>query len=400
MEGARKKIVLGVGIGVLVMLGVLLVILIIKDSKKPEDAKTDEDSVDIPKFQLVEITGTRNNRNRDQEVVSYEYDEFGRYSKVTYKIVQPGADQEQYLLECDFSYGYEDGEPYSKMSYVDSYGIKNTRTYDASGTLRKEEMFLSGKNWDDVIAQTTIYDEKGREIQDINYEYDGSISSIEERAYDAYGNTVQWLRKDYDDGEETVTVRFRGECDEKGRVVRLYVPEYETPVREIEYFDDGSRVDRSNSDDYYYDSEGRETKHVMYSDDRITRTIEREYQNTEYGYLETEIVTEYPEGTTRRTDTEYDSEGREIYRKEYDRGNELYVVRDDAGRIIRKEEKFAEGGVLIRETYGYDEDGNLISQERSDRTLTYRYVPVSLTAEQAKERAKFCDGEKMLPWND
>ena len=404
MEGARRKVILGLGISVLVLLSVLLIILIFTDrdkKKKKDDTQGDEASVEIPKFLLSEITRLRKGRDTTEETLHFEYDEFGRCTTITYKTTE----EEDYQLTYHFSYWYEDGEPYTSAYYDSSRSgdYRVTWTYDSGGTLRKEETaVVNGDNpGEKTVLETVLYNDRGDELQRIEYNYSGIILSADERTYDAYGHTIRWVKKKYQNGEETVLVLLEGECDEKGRVVRYYDVDEGFLRTEIAYYDDGSRYEEDYARDGgkisegYYDSEGRKLKNYMYDAGELSRTIEYEYHDTEYGYMKTETVTYCSEGIVRKFDTEYDLKDKILYQKDYTNGSEEYVVRDDAGRIISEERRTATGRITKVQTYEYDGEGNLISKKDDNTKSTYKYAPVSLTAEQAKEREKFYFDEEI-----
>ncbi|MBO4652879.1 MAG: hypothetical protein J5649_06145 [Lachnospiraceae bacterium] len=406
MERGRKIVIWGIGICVTLLLAFVLIIALISNKdkkKKPDDGQTEDSSVEIPKYLLSEIHNWDKSRNEAGVTVLFEYDEIGRWSRVTCRYSEDDSEQ----LVYEFSYRYENGEPFTVVSLSGIYEVlTTTKTYDSSGILREEETTYEDPDEPgrEVVVETVRYDEKGNETLKIEYDFSGSVASKEEIEYDAYGKYVKWVRTRYEDGYETVTEHLKSECDEKGRVVRYIDPDTNALSMEFQYLDDGSRIevdyawDGRKNREYFYDSEGRLVKHIIYDEGEIGRTLEYEYTPTEYGYMETETLTDYPEGEVKKQDTEYDSKGKMIYQKDYSFGEEFYVVRDDTGRIISEERKSSDGNVWYKLTYEYDEEGKLISEDDRDTLTTFRYVPVSLTAEQAKERAKFYLDEKLYQW--
>ena len=406
MDRERKIVFWGIGVSVVLLLAFVLIIVFLPDKqdkkKKPDDVPTEESSAEIPKQLVSEIRALDKSRN-DSTYVVFEYDETGRWSKVTCRYTEDESGQ----LVYEFSYRYENGEPYTSVTLSGIYdALTTTKTYDSSGILRGQETFYEDPDAPgrDVVVETVRYDEKGNETLRIEYDLSGSVTSKEEREYDAYEHYVKWVRTRYEDGDETVTEYLKSKCDEKGRVVRYYDPDTYDMLCEIQYLDDGSRIEVDYDTDgrktweNVYDSEGRHVKLIRYDEGRIGKTLEYGYTPTEYGYMVTETSTDYPEGEVSKRDIGYDSEGKKIYEKEYTFGEEYYIVKDETGRIIREERKNSDGNIGYRLTYEYDEEGKLISKEDDSTLTTFEYVPVSLTGEQAEERAKFYLDEELYRW--
>ena len=343
MERERKIVFWLIGVCVALLLAILLIIVLRsnKDTeKKPDSAQKEEAS---EKYLLSEICTRDKSNNEVKETVSFEYDEFGRWSKATrrYKVWYTDDEWEQMVYE--FSYPYVNGEPYTLVTLSGIYeGQTQTNTYDSSGHLRKSEMMEENpdKPGQKVVTKTVLYDENGRKTLLHAYWLSGRDRAREEIEYDVYGHYINWVLTEWDEsGNAYVNDKYyRSECDEKGRVVR-HLDSDGNLIYEFQYFDDGSRIEveydwegnENKEQEYYYDSEGRVVKQIAYEDGKIKSTLEFE-----------------------NTPTEYDNN-----------------------------------------TYEYDEKGNLISKEDATTLMTFKYVPASLTEEQEKEGAKFYLDEEM-----
>ena len=405
MERGRRLVFCGIGVCVVLLLAFWLIIAFLPakedKKKKPDDAQTEEPSAEIPKQYLVsEISSRDKSKNEVEETVLFEYDELGRWSKVT-RGYREWGEWEQLVYE--FSYSYVNGEPYTVVVLSGLYETTTqTNTYDSFGRLRRSEKAQEDpqKPGRKVVLSTVLYDNYGRETLMTAYDLSGRVKAKEEREYDIYGNYTKWVLTEWDNqGDEYVSVRYKSECDETGRVVRYLDPDSERLIKEFQYLDDGSRIeveydfrDGSKVRESCYDSEGRMVKQEIYVYGSVS-TYEREYTPT--GYIGTNS-SEYPEGKGILSEFEYDSAAeRVIYSKDYKRREEFCVVRDDTGRILCEERKDFEGHILYKKAYEYDKEGNLISEEDNDMLTTYKYVTVSLTEEQEKARAQFFLDEEM-----
>ena len=411
MERGRRVVFWGIGVCVVLLLAFVLIIVLLPDKeekkKKPDDVPTEESSEEIPKQSLVsEISTWDKSKNETEETVLIEYDEIGRWSKVirTCRGWYTGAEWEQRVYE--FSYPYVNGEPYTVVTLSGLYeGWTQTNTYDSSGHLRKLERVEENPDepGQKVVTRTALFDENGRETLMNAYWLSGSNRAREEIEYDVYGHCVKWVLTEWDkSGNKHVNDRSKSEFDAKGRAVRYLSSE--GLVCGVQYLDDGSRIEVEYEDEssgkkwreYYYDSEGRVVKEMLYSADGVVWST-TEYEYTPTGYKTFGKYTE--DGVLGETEAEYDSEtGMLIYSKDYLRNEEYSVVRDDDGRITSKEWKDFEGHLQSKKTYEYDEKGNLISTEDETWLMTFKYVPASLTEEQEKERAKFYLDEELYQW--
>ncbi|GEM_PF-3535984 len=153
MERGRRLVFCGIGVCVVLLLAFVLIIVLLPDKgdkkKKPDDAQTEEPSAEIPKQYLVsEISSRDKSKNEVEETVLFEYDELGRWSKVT-RGYREWGEWEQLVYE--FSYSYVNGEPYTvvvltgrilceeRKDFEGHILYKKAYEYDEEGNLISEE---------------------------------------------------------------------------------------------------------------------------------------------------------------------------------------------------------------------------------------------------------------------
>ena len=245
---------------------VALMVIIFRD-KEPEEPKDKPDVTEqvagsatvsaTPGAQAVimlktVVSYTYDNGKKADSSIRYEYDELGRRVKrTTYT-----GDMPEYVTE----YVYEEDTHYTKViDHSKTPGMETWSWYDPSGVMRKKIWLDANSAGEQVLIAWKESDEKGRQTLYSWYATDGSgeLSRIE-TTYDAYDHKMSEKEISYDgdgdgvpDGAMIEKVQVRSVCDDQGRVICQYVPEYPNYTGEdkwcisfaVEYHDDGSRTE-------------------------------------------------------------------------------------------------------------------------------------------------------------
>ena len=239
-----------------------------------------------------------------------------------------------------------------------------------------EVMFLVSKKTetvnDDTTATTYEYDDSGMLIKENTDS--GSKSLMHEYTYDENGNIVSDHYKS--SADEYTTIFYYGE---NGNIIKQYVKE-----NPGEYLS------------YEYDAEGRRTKTFAYlndklvfemvytySDGKVTVVSEGAKVGKEIGVFDEErkLLLELINDNSHRT-IEYDDYGnvvKDVMEKEDGTGysNEYSYEYSVTGNISKKN---GPSGIT---SYGYDNNGNLLSEITTDGTgeeisrIEYEYISFS-----------------------
>ena len=403
MRKTQRNIIIGICFCAIIAWVVLM--LIIFGEKKNTAGKNSKKSPDnVTSSEKTEVWVLSELYYNGEKALTFDADSRGRVSKATY--IEEG-------IVYGFEYIYQDGEPITRVTRTDDT-YKVVREYNSKGMLLREQTYFKYKDdpsyeqyfpdGKDYYALDEVFDENGRVIQSIEYLPDGSVEEERKSKYDPNGRRISYIIKRIKNGEETVVDIDLVELDSEGRLVRRYGTDG-TLSEEITYFPDGHYVvigyfsDGRKSHEIEYNTEGRISKHTMYSEENISRVLSYEYKATENGYMMTEKYEDFPDGPVRITETEYDLEGREIYRHEDVYTFSEYLVKDDQGRIIRREKRYDDGRITVESSIEYDEHGNRITKNEYGRSYEWKYNSIQITKAIAEENAKFFFDDELYLWS-
>ncbi len=327
---------------------------------------------------------------------TYRYDENGRVIACVYE----GQDGEYTYEYWDVSYLVKEIEPFKVYA---GENHRNETVYAPNGqmTIQAEYRLRESDGGLDTIGVIecneagllTRFYYKGdseNQVYDEIIEYDGNGYIIRDAVQTSEGG-------DY------VTQSY-GECDEEGRVIRTYSVDdrgAKKLTREISYHGDGSRDETEYGERYVYtycfDAAGREiymgwsegsgkiaeyTIHT-YTDTPGETTKESKYYQSDGTLINTVI-------------TGYDNQGNIIFQKRTNAdGTERYLVertRDEDGNIIEwnngteRKLEYDSHGNLIRETIKFASAG---TGDPDISIREFEYSSVFLEKEVVEENAKF-----------
>lgn len=409
-----KWTVIGISAALLVAWGVLMVVIFGgKDGTDNAVNKGTATPTPMPEGDVVVWCLTDRCETEADGSVSgtlYEYDELGRcVSAVRY------VGSKEYRKDSR-SYTYDTTTGLVTEEWQDTYDFEKPITYrfsysyDCEGNIRRyAEMRLSDDGQflleytkevlDDGTSTDIYYDDTGK--QDVFYQYDAYHNII--RGYSASDNEVLQ----------------RGERDSQGRVIKVYdVTSYgEELQKEIVFDEDGSRKETS-----YSEADSETIFMVEEYDAKGNRTFYQWYNEGE------------PTGSRWRTTVENGPAGETLWESQYDfstgeekllvtyvtktnpDGRYLYVstirygATGEDGNLIPKEtvqyrEECDELGRTVKmikdEIEGkcsYDQHGNISSVEWSNGSrMDFTYVPITIPAAKAAEKARFYDPITALP---
>lgn len=327
---------------------------------------------------------------------TYRYDENGRVIACVYE----GQDGEYTYEYWDVSYLVKEIEPFKVYA---GENHRNETVYAPNGqmTIRAEYRLRESDGGLDTIS-VTEWNEAGLATRIYRKDNSGNFVSDEVIYYDGNGYITSDT-KQTSEGGDWVTWNY-GECDEEGRVIRTYSVDdrgAKKLTREISYHGDGSRDETEYGERYVYtycfDAAGREiymgwsegsgkiaeyTIHT-YTDTPGETTKESKYYQSDGTLINTVI-------------TGYDNQGNIIFQKRTNAdGTERYLVertRDEDGNIIEwnngteRKLEYDSHGNLIRETIKFASAGT----GDSDISIReFEYSSVFLEKEVAEENAKF-----------
>jgi YD repeat-containing protein len=244
------------------------------------------------------------------------------------------------------------------------------------------------------------YNEAGKAAKETHFSEDGEVDSYTLNEYDDRGRLVSSVQYDAD---EILCQQTTQQYDEEGHLVcqgNIYgegSPEYLTKF----VYENGllMRQDSYDEDDFdftekefAYDSEGRLTKEIDYSDDgEVLYAIENQYN--EKGLLSQMIRNEVAAKDRRTYQFAYDERGNKVKDLVYNYNEELiakayYTYNDDDQPLevetedldrYQKATYTYEGAHLVEEALT-DKDGNVLSKttyhynEQDDIDLITRYI--------------------------
>ncbi len=267
----------------------------------------------------------------------------------------------------------EETDPIATMSYG-ADGIVSELLNYSDGSLRQKQNFENGNlvysarylvgGTEPISAEGWEYDEAGRIISEFGYDSDGNIGDKLDYAYSVDSNGRETEAYAVADGEKYLMRSY--EYDEDGNCVREnYYDPYTGALTDIKASEYDSNGNVTSSTEYYVfqDSNG---------EDMLRFSNQSEYTYDEEGNLLTEKV--YNE------DEEHDSE------------KFLSVTRTNTysdGKLILTEHMAPETGLVGKEEYEYDENGNLVLYRRTSYSeidvvleKKYTYREFMLTAEE------------------
>lgn len=405
---------------------------------------------------------TDDDGNDKNSGVRYKYDDFGRRIR-RYEF---DDNAEGYVAE----YEYEQNPGYTKViERGEIESLEMWTWYDPSGVKRKQMSFSEDYEGRPVRTSYSEYDENELQTLYVWYAFGGTDELIRVvTSYDEYGHTVSQKRESYDgnyDGEPDdaviETVQIRSVCDNQGRVIRQYVPEYPNDTGEdkwcvslmVEYHDDGSRTEtsygfmegNSKSDTYEgavvkgditeiveYDANGNEMSRLLCGDDVRGNSSEEKtvYTRDEQGrvltesfYIRGELITGkefayYLEGRQYKEVESYTTKASvtQSQSKEYVCTTTILLHGDSCYEDgifdwyeVHVVSTFASGETqdsLVQRQYTYDENDNCFLVEKTTRIngkvkwrLGYRmeYEKVNLSEEQLRLRKEYYIPED---WSD
>ena len=414
----KQKMVIAI-LGVCALLLVVWVILIISVFRglKKENGKTGGENSG-QKNSDEGVTWLLVSKKKSNHTTTYTYDSKGRLIHA-----EPDYGKgEDWKYLYDVEYYYEEDIPVTKLTITEIYYGHVDReeyTYSPSGFIRTHST-----NWDEELGMYVhreVYDDKQRLIDECYYD-EGKLSKEIQTVYDETGYVI--TREEHDVSGGGWRKLEWGDLDSLGRVTKEYayisgldglsgLADYRVK-REIEYAEDGSRVEKNYRTRYVRTGEDNEDgfyqTYLAYEvrigeDDRTLEDWSYDIQQTGERTLSNHQTYEYSEAedccrTTVISERsvwvrEYDSKGNLIHSKTtYSDGRtakEQQNFYDEYGNLTKIQE--SDDGVEFCKylyKYTYDAYGNLLSVEYENGAKDiYEYDKIRLSEEQIAENAKF-----------
>ena len=400
----------------LLIVWVILIVIVFRGPKKGngnkdgEKGKSGQEDTDEGVIWLLVL------KKHGNQETTYTYDSMGRPIHLEYE------NNDEWKNYCDIEYCYEDGIPVTKLTITEMYyghENRNEYTYSSSGTIRTHV-----DRWDadlGIYANREVYDENERVIDEFSYD-EGKLSKEIQTVYDEKGYVI--TREEHNISRGGWRKLEWGDLDSLGRVTKEYtyisgldglsgLANYRVK-REIEYAEDGSRVEKNYQTRYVRTGEDIEDgfyqTYLAYevrigADDRVLEGWSYDTQPTGECTISDHQIYEYSETGDRLWTTvisersvwirEFDSKGNLIHSKTtYSDGriaNEQQDFYDEHGNLTKS--RVSDDGVEFWEhlyKYTYDAYGNLLSVEYENGTKDiYEYDKIRLSEEQISENAKF-----------
>lgn len=258
--------------------------------------------------------------------------------------------------------------------------------------------------------QLVAYNERGSEIERVNFNKDGSISDKSVLLYDSAGKQIGSRAYRNTDSQPISTSTWRYDANgnlaevrvhDQGVLELLMVYTYDNHRRKVEesrFGDDGAFRDR---DVYAYNAAGQLVETAYYHNEVLTGKVHRKYNETGSLMKETQFNIVHPESTVEYV---YDSSGREIEQRvdteilwskvqtSYDRNGRVamretsmgykhanvYVTHapepgqvvfryDDRGKVVEEISYSPDRAIISKTVSIYNQAGALIEQVYSRR---------------------------------
>lgn len=318
----------------------------------------------------------------------------------------------KYVRECD-----ENGNELRNQSvyYNEEGGIRYLAEFRYDGNGKQTEQKYIDYDSDGSITnfshEARVYDENGKEIENISYDEHGNIKEKTKYEYDSNGKNIEETKYNKDDKiVRQVEIEYdaagrkaKWECyDEHGRcsIQRIYTRDERGKLIQYDEYYNG----HTTKEEYERDENGNTIKSISYdSDGNITKIYEYEYDETGreikcVRYDDDETVAywheyEYDEGGNEIRSRSYNSTGNFEYctveRKYDENGRKIYYCHKDNDIITEKQEnEYDKDGNIIKEIQtSYDSD---TGQKQSQTIDEYTYDDNG----NRKGYSNYHDGEK------